>query len=606
MKQIISILIILNSFVCLTAQNNLVSEDIKLPPHPRILLQKGQEKKLMKVIKENKDWTDIHNVILDEADNILTLPTNERAMIGKRLLSTSNENLRRIFFLSYAYRMTGQNKYFKRAEAEMLKAASFSDWNPSHFLDTGEMTMALAIGYDWLYDKLSAQSRTLIAQAIIEKGLKISYVKPYDWFVTLDSNWNQVCHAGMLFGSLAVWENDKELSCRTVNRALDKIHLAMDHYGEGGAYPEGVGYWEYGTSFNLMFLEALQSAFGHRFNLDQKDNFIKSAEFIQHMTTPSLQSFNFADNGNNSFKPTMLWFSSFTGDQSLMYNQISLYRKVGPEGVRRYRLAPALLMWGKNSSLTKVSVPKKLMYVGFGDNPCAAMRSSWTDSDALYLACKFGKPNQSHGHMDVGGFVFESHGVPWAIDLGPENYTRLEEAGWDIWSYTNQNGDRWKALRYSNKGHNTLSFNDELQLINGMSTLDSFSDDENYMNVIGDLTPVYANMVDVAKRKIALVEKKYAVIEDVITTKNRFTQLTWNMLTPAEVKIISDNELLLVKDDKSLSLKVESNAPIRWNIHPAEGRYTFESKNPGINIISFDTNLERAKKQTIRVILKPL
>ena len=175
MKQIISILIILNSFVCLTAQNNLVSEDIKLPPHPRILLQKGQEKKLMKVIKENKDWTDIHNVILDEADNILTLPTNERAMIGKRLLSTSNENLRRIFFLSYAYRMSGKQKYFERAEAEMLKAASFSDWNPSHFLDTGEMTMALAIGYDWLYDKLSVKNRTIIAQAIMEKGLRISY-----------------------------------------------------------------------------------------------------------------------------------------------------------------------------------------------------------------------------------------------------------------------------------------------------------------------------------------------------------------------------------------------------------------------------------------------
>lgn len=234
------------------------------------------------------------------------------------------------------------------------------------------------------------------------------------------------------------------------------------------------------------------------------------------------------------------------------------------------------------------------------------MRSSWTDNNALYLATKFGKPNQSHGHMDVGGFVFEANGVPWAIDLGSETYNTLETAGWDIWSYTNQNGDRWKALRYSNKGHNTLSFNDELQLIDGASTLDTYSNDENNMNVIGDLTPVYANMIDVAQRKIALVEKKYAVIEDVITTKNRFTQLTWNMLTPAEVKIISDNELLLVKDDKSLSLKVESNAPIRWNIHPAEGRYTFESKNPGINIISFDTNLERAKKQTIRVILKPL
>lgn len=603
--KLILILLTLNTFICLSAQNNIINENVKLPVHPRLMLLKGQEKQLMKVIKKDEDWTAVHNVILEEADKLLTVPANEREIIGKRLLRTSNENLRRIFFLSYAFRMTGQNKYFKRAEAEMLKAASFSDWNPSHFLDTGEMTMALAIGYDWLYDKLSATSRKLIAQAIIEKGLRISYVKPYDWFVTLNSNWNQVCHTGMLFGSLAVWENDKKLSCRTVNRAFDKINLAMNHYGEGGAYPEGVGYWEYGTSFNIMFLNALQSAFGHTFNLEKNNNFIKSGEFILHMTTPSLRTFNFSDGVNNSFKPAMLWFSSFTGDNSLLYNQIPLCRKIGAEVARTNRIAPAMLMWGENFSLIKDSVPKKLMYIGFGDNPCAAMRSSWADS-ALYLACKFGKPNQSHGHMDVGEFVFEANGIPWAIDLGSENYNTLEGAGWNLWSYTQQQGDRWKALRYSNKGHNTLSFNDELQLINGMSTLDSFSDDENYMSVIGDLTPVYANMVDVAKRRIALVEKKYAVIEDVITTKNRFTQLSWNLVTPAEVKVISDNELLLEKDDKRLLLKVKSDSPIRWNNHPAETRYTFESKNPGITVVSFDTNLEKAKTQTIRVILKPL
>jgi hypothetical protein len=37
----------------------------------------------------------------------------------------------------------------------MLAAAAFSDWNPSHFLDVAEMTAALAIGYDWLYEEVS-------------------------------------------------------------------------------------------------------------------------------------------------------------------------------------------------------------------------------------------------------------------------------------------------------------------------------------------------------------------------------------------------------------------------------------------------------------------
>ena len=53
--------------------------------------------------------------------------------------------------------MTSEKKYLNRAVKEMLAVSAFSDWNPSHFLDVAEMTMAVSIGYDWLYDGLSAR-----------------------------------------------------------------------------------------------------------------------------------------------------------------------------------------------------------------------------------------------------------------------------------------------------------------------------------------------------------------------------------------------------------------------------------------------------------------
>ena len=179
---------ILSSFIA-SGQNNYVSTTEKLPSHPRLLMMKGEEKSLKKSIKKDADWQKISNAILEEADLIIDLPLNERIKEGKRLLAVSRENLRRIFTLSYAYRMTGKQVYLKRAESEMLKAASFSDWNPSHFLDVGEMTMALAIGYDWLYPQLSAETRKTIEDAIIEKGLKPSYDKRYNWFVNSVNNW---------------------------------------------------------------------------------------------------------------------------------------------------------------------------------------------------------------------------------------------------------------------------------------------------------------------------------------------------------------------------------------------------------------------------------
>ncbi|MFR4025483.1 MAG: hypothetical protein ACLTZY_06940 [Alistipes indistinctus] len=125
---------------------------------------------MLKQINRDAVWKEIHTATLGEADRIITLPVSERIKTGMRLLAVSRENLRRIFILSYAYRMTGQEKYLVRAEQEMLKAASFSDWNPSHFLDVGEMTMALGVGYDWLYPALSEASRRTIREAIVKKG----------------------------------------------------------------------------------------------------------------------------------------------------------------------------------------------------------------------------------------------------------------------------------------------------------------------------------------------------------------------------------------------------------------------------------------------------
>jgi hypothetical protein len=116
----------------------------------------------------------------------------ERILIGRRLLDKSREALRRVFYLSYAYRMTNDAKYLNRSEKELLTVLAFSDWNPSHFLDVAEMTMATAIGYDWLFNSLSESSRKIIREAIIEKGLKQSLDPKYNSWLEASHNWNQL------------------------------------------------------------------------------------------------------------------------------------------------------------------------------------------------------------------------------------------------------------------------------------------------------------------------------------------------------------------------------------------------------------------------------
>ena len=575
------------------------------PEHPRILLQKGEEIALKKKIQKDVVWKDLHLSLLKEAEEMIKLPVNERIKTGMRLLGVSRENLRRIFILSYAYRMSGRTDFLKRAEAEMLKAASFSDWNPSHFLDVGEMTMALAIGYDWLYEKLPKQTKEIVEKAIIEKGLLPSYDKRYNWFLRAAHNWNQVCNAGMTFGALAIWDKETDLARKTINRAIETIKIPMEHYAPEGAYPEGISYRDYRTSFNALFLSAVEKAFGTDFELGQMPGFLKTGEYVLHMVSPSLRNFAYSDNSQKAaMSPAMFWFYDKTKDASILYNQARLYQRDGKERILKDRLAPAMLIWGASASLSKIQEPDQLVWKAQGDNPVCLMRSSWSDTSGVYVGVKLGSPSVNHGHMDIGSFVFEANGVLWGMDMGGENYNQLETKGVDLWN-RKSGSQRWDVYRYNNRTHNTLSFNRKYQYVEGKAQIDKYSELAEHMYVVSDLTSVYEGQVKNVKRAVSLVDKKYVVVEDLIETNEHFTMMTWTMVTSATAKILSENVMLLEQDGKKLYIRVEGPEKIRWRIVPAEPDFSYNSPNPGVSLIGFDVDLELSRKQKVKVYLLP-
>ncbi len=293
---------------CKGSENNIPGEP---PSHPRILLLKGEEALIDQNIDADRHWLTVSSFILDKSDAILEMTPVERVLIGRRLLDKSREALRRIFYLSYSYRMTGDARFLRRAEQEMLAVSAFSDWNPSHFLDVAEMTMAVAIGYDWLYDNLPEQSRTTIRDAIVNKGLKPSLLPANSGWATGSNNWNQVCNAGMVFGALAVYEDEKELALRIIERAVSSTNLPMAEYNPDGAYPEGYGYWGYGTSFHVMLLSAMEKAFGNYYNLPTVDGFLKTAGYLENMTGPTGIPFNYSDCGTGAnTNVAMFWFAN--------------------------------------------------------------------------------------------------------------------------------------------------------------------------------------------------------------------------------------------------------------------------------------------------------
>src|SRR6476646_8484236 len=115
--------------------------------------------------------------------------------------------------------MDGDKQFAERARQEMLAAAGFDDWDPNHFLDVAEMTAALAIGYDWLFDTLSPEDRASIKTAIIEKGLKpgLAAYEKGEWWTKVSHNWANVCAGGLSLGALAIADEEPEIARRVLD-----------------------------------------------------------------------------------------------------------------------------------------------------------------------------------------------------------------------------------------------------------------------------------------------------------------------------------------------------------------------------------------------------
>ncbi|MCH5597769.1 heparinase II/III domain-containing protein [Niabella ginsengisoli] len=444
---------------------------VKETGHPRILLLKGEEKQIEKAIAQNGNLKKVHEAIISASNEFLERPLLKREMEGKRLLGISRECLKRVFYLSYAYRMTKNEMYAKRAEKEMMAVSEFSDWNPSHFLDVAEMTMGIAIGYDWLYDFLPEKSKIVIKRAILEKGINPSFAEKGNWWINGTNNWNQVCHAGISYGALALYEDDKSRGEAILQRAVTNLPAVMKGYNPDGAYPEGYNYWGYGTMFNVLFIDAYEKFKRVDYSLDGLNGFLKTPYYMLHMEGTSNSSFNYSDAGNGvDIQPAMYWFAKKTKDPSLIWNEAKFIERNSFSKLTTERTLPALLIWSKDFSASKTTVPTNLTWYGLGPNPVYLMRTSWTDPNAIYMGLKCGSPSISHGHMDIGSFVLDAEGERWASDFGMQSYITLESKGVDLWNMR-QNSQRWTVFRYNNFAHNTLTINNQLQLVNSNAEL---------------------------------------------------------------------------------------------------------------------------------------
>lgn len=572
-------------------------------PHPRLFMDAASVQRLHDRIAGDPTAEALFALVRKDAEALMTVAPVEYRKQGKRLLSVSREVIRRVLCLGLVYRVTEEPKFATRAILEMETAALFENWNPTHFLDVAEMTTALAIGYDWLYPLLNADQEALIRGAILEMGIAPSYLTRHGW-VRGHNNWNQVCHGGMVLGALAILEHEPGLAAGVIVRALDGLPYAMRTYEPDGVYVEGPSYWEYGTEYNAMLIEVLETALGSDFGLSDASGFRKSAAFPLLMTGPTRLQFNFADCGQRS-GPYIgpYWFARRWQDPGILYFEEQWVQKmVRGEAISRSRFFPFMLVWRDFETFPAPEHP--LHWKGEGMNPVAVHRTSWTDPDAVYLAVKAGTPGAPHGHMDIGAFVLDADGLRWAVDFGAESYGALEARNLDIWN-KRQHSDRWRIYRYHNISHNTLTVNGEEQKVNASAPITRFSAEAAFPYTVMDMGPVYEDQLARAERGFVLLPDGRVLIQDEIAAPDKAAQVRWAMATPGELQEVQNGSALLVQKDKRLRFEVLSPEGVSIETYSTEGPNEWDSPNPGTRQIGFQIELGAGEHATLTVLLSP-
>jgi hypothetical protein len=424
----------------------------------------------------------------------------------------------------------------------------------------------------------------------------VVYSKERDWH-TGNINWNQVCNGGISIGALAIAEIVPDLASEILCTAIESIQLPMQVYEPDGGGYEGPTYWDYGSRYNVFFIDALDHGLGTDFGLSTLEGFRRSGDFQIHLSATDLLCFNFSDSDIKAMStPQHFWMGK-------KYH-IPRYSGFRYMALRRGVEANLLdLLWFddrfKDFDLNSMSLDHH-----FRVAEIVTMRDSWENGKGFSIAMKGGSSTRVHSHMDLGSFILECEGIRWFVDLGKdkETYQRhINKAG------------RWDFYRTRAEGHNTLVINpafkgSQKRTEDGIAEFTKFESGAESAIAILDVSKAYFNDA-LFKRTFTLNRGKEFRISDEIKCQEP-SELLLFYHTYAEIELTENNrQAILHKDGKSMAVDLVKPSDAQFEVRPAKPlpaspNLPFEEKNEGISKLTI--HFEEAEAVEVEIAMKML
>jgi len=507
-----------------------IAEKVLAKDHPRILLTKEKLSEI-KNAKGNRmaQWRD---AIVPKADSYIGTNPYKYAISSSDSMENIDDAIALIMHCGLAYQLTGDMKYPERVYKELeviynaagKKTAPNGDpdyWNSYSYLCVSELSYALAIAYDWMYDAWTPAQRQAICDNINLRSLDRAYQSIFSqlmpstvgggsWWKN-SNNWNGVCNGAHFLTAVAFMEIDPYKCANIAEACYRAFEYMLPRYAPMGAWTEGTGYWAYALRYLSISCAVMDDICGTDFGI-HKTTGLENSMFYAISNEGKTGALSFGDVGGGHVHAPFLfyWARKYNNPQ---IGGAAIY------AINKFDFTPDiydLLYYDEDYVDETYCQPLSSYYEG---TEVVSFFSGYDDNDTgIAISGGLGTAT-SHDHIDSGGILLEKNGLKVLCDSGAEHYAAP--------SYFSTN--RYWYYKARPEGHNIFVINpqniydsDGTSYYMGQSkSADSkitFYDEDDQIAVM-DLTDAYSRDAADAKRKI-YINGESTVIEDEITVRS--------------------------------------------------------------------------------------
>jgi hypothetical protein len=255
--------------------------------------------------------------------------------------------------------------------------------------------------------------------------------EPFRWETT-STNWNAVCHQGVL-GAALTCEGDHSMVARLLALAAVRLPSFFEGFGNDGSTSEGPVYWGYGFGWFAELNAQLEHRTGGQLSLFEGDAKIaRIAKFGSAMSLSEGHSVNFADGSrrfrHNAFLLTLL--GERLADTNLQLEGTSIYRYQALHGIdldlqrADFFNLSRLALRAPGGAVVAVAREPERPDVYFPDYGALVTRGTDASGHLWEFAAKGGHNDEHHNHNDCGSFLLNLDGIPYCIEIGAPEYIK--------------------------------------------------------------------------------------------------------------------------------------------------------------------------------------